>query len=201
MTPDTTRLDLWTAISDLFLDTEVRVNAPFVAVSCVQSGYDEALLEHVLVHEVARVLGQNLIQVAGEWAMFPRDYLAKALREVSRPVSRLRRMLAKAYVVPWDDWRLAMAFVPQLRELPVEQRLRRARGLAWCVDAYITEPKRLFIRSLTDAEEPVETLVPAFYAAIAPLGHAAVLRGGECFTEDASRSWLEMRMKIGRAHV
>ncbi|MGV3621933.1 MAG: DUF7079 family protein [Archangium sp.] len=62
------RRPLWDAMSDLFLDTEVRWSVPYVARRCVESGYDAEVLERIFWVEVFPEAIGNLLQVAGEWA-------------------------------------------------------------------------------------------------------------------------------------
>ena len=58
----------WTALSELFLDTEPDLDGIVRALAA--TGLSVAQLEAILRHEVAPVLGLNLRSVAGVWQAF-----------------------------------------------------------------------------------------------------------------------------------
>ena len=62
------RWQVWEALSELFLDTEVDV--PSVIARLQASGYDRAEIERIMIREVAPVLGGNALSVAGVWTAF-----------------------------------------------------------------------------------------------------------------------------------
>ncbi len=83
------RLPLWEAFSALFLDREPD-EATFrdVARAVRASGVAIEQAEAILWNEVFPVLRWNLRSVAGEWAGWPRDWLAANLRPCSGPARR-----------------------------------------------------------------------------------------------------------------
>lgn len=83
------RLPLWDAFAALFLDHEPG-EATFrdLARAVRASGVAIEQAEAILRNEVFPVLGWNLRSVAGEWAGWPRDWLAANLRPCSGPSHR-----------------------------------------------------------------------------------------------------------------
>ena len=59
------RLPVWTALSDLFLDTDVMLSVPYIARTIVGSGYALDAVEAMLRWEVRPAFWINLISVAG----------------------------------------------------------------------------------------------------------------------------------------
>lgn len=102
------RRPVWEALSDLFLDTELQPHEQqWIANTLAESSYREAELEWILRHEVAPILGANLLSVAGEWAGFDQDWLASRILE--RAQSRLRLpSLTGWLVVRSDEWKLTL---------------------------------------------------------------------------------------------
>jgi hypothetical protein len=74
------RKPLWTALSELWLDTELDpADIQRIADAVIESGYSEAELNAIYLYEVAPVVSANLLSVAGEWAGFDEEWLhAKA---------------------------------------------------------------------------------------------------------------------------
>jgi hypothetical protein len=70
---------LWIALSDLFLDTETRWFLPHVAGLAVRHGFSWSQVQSILEDELTPVLGDNLTDVAGEWAAFDPEWLLKSL--------------------------------------------------------------------------------------------------------------------------
>lgn len=84
-----TRLSLWEAFSDFFLDTELTdVSFRHAARVIEQSGLSVAEAEAVLWNEVFPVLHVNLRSVAGEWAGWSREWLNTHLRPSTGPARR-----------------------------------------------------------------------------------------------------------------
>ena len=106
------RRPVWTALSNLFLDTEVRPLVVNAAAACLSSGYSDEQLQTIWRHEVSPVLGWRLLGfgVGWEWVRFDQDGLeseilkrrpkwtdriaARLNRKVWVEVSRLRMWLA-----------------------------------------------------------------------------------------------------------
>lgn len=70
---------IWIALSELFLDTEVRASLPRIALKALQLGIDEEELWETLECEVAPVLSSNLLSPAGEWACFDEEWLCQKI--------------------------------------------------------------------------------------------------------------------------
>lgn len=110
------RRPLWDALSELFLDTEVRWSVPFVARRCVESGYGAETLERVFWVEVFPEAIGNLQQVAGEWAALALDERALVKRANEDRVPWLARR-ASGWLVE-REWLAVREVTPWLRERP-----------------------------------------------------------------------------------
>jgi hypothetical protein len=76
------RSELWLALSNLWLDTELDENDyEFIANRMIDSNYSLNEIENILSQEVAPVLYKNLSNVAGEWVGFDKDWLINAICE------------------------------------------------------------------------------------------------------------------------
>lgn len=74
------RRPVWLTLSDLFLDDDVDDAAQKgIARSLLESGYDWAQLDAIVVTEVAPVLHVNLRMIAGDWGMFDPDWLEESI--------------------------------------------------------------------------------------------------------------------------
>lgn len=91
-----TREELWIALSDLWLDTDLsEAELRRMAQVVRSSGLDRDDLERVFSLELAPVLGPNHLSVAGEWGSFdPTWVCAEARARQANP--RLRDRLAAA---------------------------------------------------------------------------------------------------------
>lgn len=77
------RLPIWKALSDLFLDTELRESDyRAIAEQIKASGYSNQEIEDILWHEVFPALADNLRIVAGEWAGFSEKWLQDRILNV-----------------------------------------------------------------------------------------------------------------------
>lgn len=79
------RRPIWLALSDLFLDTEVRGYLPGVAETAHRLGLSSEGLWDILEREVAPLLAPNLLSVAGEWAGFDPAWLFEQLEASNSP--------------------------------------------------------------------------------------------------------------------
>ncbi len=81
-----TREDVWEAFADQFLDTETRTWIPRAALTAVEAGFSRAEAYDVWRFEVTPAVSANLLDLAGEWAGWPRDWLVKQIwRSLMRP--------------------------------------------------------------------------------------------------------------------
>lgn len=79
--PDAGRRAVWIAFADHFLDTETRQELPWAALAAVEAGYSVEQARDVWRLEVWPAVGGNLLNVAGEWALWDEDWLVGRIRE------------------------------------------------------------------------------------------------------------------------
>lgn len=76
------RKQLWIAMSDLWLDTELTEDAVLSIASAVRdSGLDREDLEAVFRHELAPFLGKNQQTTVGNWEGFDPDWVCRQAQE------------------------------------------------------------------------------------------------------------------------
>jgi hypothetical protein len=73
------RRPVWSALSDLFLDTEVRPAHAWRARVCARSGFDVPALRAIFDDELHPLLYSNPLSLAGEWAGFDDAWLEGAI--------------------------------------------------------------------------------------------------------------------------
>ncbi len=100
-------------MSDLFLDTDVRLSYVYIVRVLAASPYSLDELQRILQDEVTPVLQHNLLQVAGEWAMFPEDWV---IEQVSKRRDK-KRWLPNIFPVR-DSWQILSAWIASVREQP-----------------------------------------------------------------------------------
>ena len=121
------REPVWIALSALFLDTDPRLSYVSIVRELAGSGYSLDELWRILDDEVTPALQSNLLQVAGEWAMFPREWV---IEKVS-PYAGKRRWLPNLVSLE-RDWQEIEEMIRIIRALPDEES--RAQHLsAWQV--------------------------------------------------------------------
>lgn len=118
----TIREEVWIAQADLFLDTDVRLNFPYIARVAAASPYSLEELEAICRDEVAPILEFNLLDIAGEWACFDDDWLVDSIyaRQATNPDIPYK---LKTWVL--EDWRSVVPLIQALRALPPEARQAR----------------------------------------------------------------------------
>lgn len=110
------RKPLWSAMSDLFLDTETRWSVPYVGHACVKSGFDDATLERAFWAEMFPLALFNLHDIAGEWAML--EISEELLAERAEKGERDRALeLTDAWMVKYT-WDASMMLCRRLRTEP-----------------------------------------------------------------------------------
>lgn len=110
------RLPLWTALADLFLDTDAMLSVPYIARTIVEGGYDLEDAEAALRWEVRPAFYFNLLDVAGEWAGWHPDFVReRVLEAASGKMHRL--ILGHSRLMPYEEWRAVVAEVERLRSL------------------------------------------------------------------------------------
>ncbi len=104
------RRPLWSALSDLYLDTEPEWER--VARVCAASRFGLPEIQRILFDEVHPVVHWNLWDTAGEWQGFNEEWLVQAiLRRRPRPLFRL----------PWPEgrrypWRQLQPYIVAARD-------------------------------------------------------------------------------------
>lgn len=82
------RLNIWRALSELFLDTETdELTYHYIARTVLESKMSLADVEDILWYEVYPVLESNLRSVAGVWSGWPDEWLLQNLPAPIRPGS------------------------------------------------------------------------------------------------------------------
>lgn len=108
-----TRIPVWTALSELYLDTDVSLWYDSVAQTLAASPYAHEELERILVDEVHPALHFNLLDVAGEWAGFDETWLVEHMKAVCRRPLWRRRLARLSFGMVRDHWR---AIEPMIRK-------------------------------------------------------------------------------------
>jgi hypothetical protein len=101
-----TRLPVWVALSELFLDTELDdADHDRIAAVLAASPYSEDKLEEILRFEVTPVLKKNLQSVAGEWESLDPAWLREQLAPRLDHRPRFRLSWFRLVRTPWRDIR------------------------------------------------------------------------------------------------
>ncbi len=132
------RRPLWDAMSDLFLDTEVRWHVPRVARRCVESGYDDETLERIFWAEVFPEAIPNMLQVAGDWIALALDEGALIKRANSGSIPWLTRRAHGRMVQ--DEWLAVREVTAWLRPLEEPAREVHVRALDLLGRRYFETP-------------------------------------------------------------
>jgi hypothetical protein len=76
------RKPIWTALSELWLDTEIDTTAiQRIAYAAEASGYSIEVLNEIYLYEVAPVVSVNLLVPAGVWLGFDEEWLHAEARK------------------------------------------------------------------------------------------------------------------------
>lgn len=132
------RRPVWSAMSDLFLDTEVRWNVPHVARVCAESGYDDEALERIFWAEVFPEAIPNMLGVAGEWAILELNEAA-LIRRANHPSIPWLTRRAHGGMVD-TEWLAAREVTKWLRPLEAADRARCLKVLNVLGRRYFEEP-------------------------------------------------------------
>ncbi len=131
--------ELWVALSDHFLDTETRHWLPRTAWVAVQSRLPWEDIERTLHHQVAPVVAPNLLDIAGDWAGFPEDWLFAQIR-AGRGATSVSRKVLREMAGYWEAFRRLFVYLGSaseeelpllsaLAELALESRWARCHRL------------------------------------------------------------------------
>ena len=118
----TIRKPVWVAMSDLFLDTDVRVSYCSIARTLAAAPFTIEQMGAILNKEVSPIAAPNLMVVAGEWGGFDEEWL------VSRITARLEgalRMPSSFGSVARADWDAVVVLITRLRRLAEADRPRQ----------------------------------------------------------------------------
>ncbi|MCC7249391.1 MAG: hypothetical protein IT473_12280 [Lysobacter sp.] len=116
--PDDPRIEVWLALSELYLDNESSDSYDSVARALAASPFERDTLYDMLMYEVHPALYPNLMSMTGEWAGFGRDWLVERISHVrARP--RWRRRMTHLFV-RWirEDWNKIAARIDAIRNAP-----------------------------------------------------------------------------------
>src|SRR5690606_20962485 len=124
-------VEVWLAMAEHFLDTETRQLIPLTALRCAEAELSPERARHVWQHEVSPALGHNLLDVAGEWAGWPEDWLVERIEGIrarngsllGAAVGLVRPLLLRGV---WDAIERCLAF---LLDAPPSEREPLARAL------------------------------------------------------------------------
>jgi hypothetical protein len=115
-----TREDVWVAMSNLYLDTDIELFIEPCASVLADSPFSREELARILFEEVHPALVLNLMSVAGEWGFFEKAWLCERI---------LRQQTARA----WRRWlarrllrKYPRALWPRLDEIIIRLRSTRA---------------------------------------------------------------------------
>ena len=131
------RRPVWDVMSDVFLDTETRWEMPRIALALARSGYSAEELEAIWEHEIVPECAWNLLQVAGEWALFVVDEDRLTERaEGKRPL--LDRMIGIASpLVIGAQWRAIKAMRDMLLALSTDEAEQTSRAAMWTAFVHV----------------------------------------------------------------
>jgi hypothetical protein len=123
------RRQLWSALSDLYLDTEVRWDLPRLALRMAESPFTRAELERLFKYEVTPVVHTNMLGIAGQWAGFADGWLHA---QIEQHLPETRAMSESALEQRYkkqghahQDWLATLEFYDLLQRLPRDQWIMR----------------------------------------------------------------------------
>ncbi len=126
--PQDSRIPVWRALSELYLDTDVAALYPHIAQTLADSPYALDALHDMLMYDIHPALHPNLMSVAGEWAGFDDDWLLARVAQVRRQ-PRWRRRLSHLFVRSIrDDWRAVAAMTVDLRAVDLRAATKIAEA-------------------------------------------------------------------------
>lgn len=106
------RLNVWAALSELFLDTELTDrDYEYIAKVVIKSRYTPIEIDNILWFEVFPVLQSNLRDPAGVWSGYPRDWLKENLQIVTNPPSTIEDTETAKDIK--DCWKRVCKFLPK----------------------------------------------------------------------------------------
>ena len=124
----------WIDMAEHFLDTETRHTIPRTALSCLSAGLSVNLAHQTWRCDVVPVVGHNVLDIAGEWALWPTEWLLPRVcaNHQAPPWSRRLRAVAHGLEASVLDgvWRsIALCMTLLEREVDVDRRETLTRDL------------------------------------------------------------------------
>ncbi len=133
------RRPVWDVMSDVFLDTETRWEMPRIALALARSGYSAEELEAIWEHEIVPECAWNLLQVAGEWALFVVDEDRLTERAEGKRTLLDRMMGVASPLVVGSQWRAIKAMRDMLLGVAAEsdEETQAARTAMWTAYVHV----------------------------------------------------------------
>ena len=109
------KLELWTSLAHLYLDTDIGLWHQSIANNVKKSDFSLSEAEDILRWEVRPAFYGNLLDVAGEWRVWPEEQvLALVQRARQKPPYFMkpvfRRIFANSFI-PDSDWKAVVNLV------------------------------------------------------------------------------------------
>ncbi len=126
------RLPVWVALSELFLDTELNeITHKYIARIINESEYSAEEIENILWLEVFPAVGENLRITTGEWAGFDKDWLKNRILKVTskteKPFSKIGIVSVRTLInVILEEWYKVCHYLPS----EYQDRLKFSKQLA-----------------------------------------------------------------------
>jgi hypothetical protein len=148
------RVPVWTALSDMVLDTETRWYIPQVAFVLARSPYDDEQLTQIWRREAIAQFGNNLLVIAGEWGMLNVDERA-LIRHAESSAPRAGAVTRFILGGPLEnEWQAILALVQSLRSMQEADRERYTNVWTAFAHGYI----ELNVSAVMFIESHVKTL-------------------------------------------
>lgn len=138
------RRPIWIAMSDLFLDTDVRIFYGSVAATAAASSFAFPALRRIYQEEVAPALVANLLTVAGEWAAFDEDWVVEQICGQGRIEALANRTIIRALHGKSieEEWNGVELLARRLRTLPKEDWPLRQQAWNALYPLFVTDSHR-----------------------------------------------------------
>ncbi|NKB34916.1 MAG: hypothetical protein GKR91_17610 [Pseudomonadales bacterium] len=117
--------EIWVALSDLFLDTDVAIHLKQISNVCADSDYSVEEIRNMLYQDVAPVCMPNLLTVAGEWTGFDEEQLIEKISKYKNKKSSTIKSLFKpqwgliARIYIGKDWEKVAKLILEKRRATI----------------------------------------------------------------------------------
>ena len=143
----TRRKLVWDALSDLFLDSEIRDELPRNALRLAESGYADIEIEAIFLDEVSPILHWNLKSTSGICGGFEENWVSEQILRRRRPepmpraISRIARWVSRVRAWPvLHEFEVLLALVGRARSLAEAERSAWADALGGLAALYFEKP-------------------------------------------------------------